>query len=64
MQVHAEMTEDSHNLVAIGNMTLEQIHLCRVHKNKPISVACSRCLEIFCASCLDDVTTCQAGGKK
>ena len=34
VQVHAEMTEDSYNLVAIGNMTLEQIHLCGVHNLK------------------------------
>ena len=62
-QVHSEMFGDSHKMVPIGSMAFEQIHLCGVHRNKPVSVACSRCLEIFCINCLHGITTCQAGGK-
>ena len=55
------MMADGHDLTEIHRME-GQFHLCKKHAEIPITLACSRCKDVYCTSCFDSPTKCPSTG--
>ena len=63
LQFHKKLFGDDHQVISIdvyaGKPDFFTINLCKTHTTKPVSMACQKCDQLFCAIC--DLDTCVKG---